>query len=646
MTSVRTAVLASTCVALALCSCWKGSTTREPAERETEAKASSASSTDVVPGSYYKDGMALPEGYQVINDIIYGPLTVNTLDEGPKHAPYKNELVVSSISDPKTFNPYTANETSSTTAFAGVFEGLTSQDGVTLEVIPALAERWEVADDKVTWTFYLRRDVKFHDGTPMTADDVVFSFNEIVMNEDIPGIAMRDILTIGDEVVRCEKVDDYTVRFITPAPFAPFDRIIGGFDIVPKHFLTDVVRAGSFGSHWNVGTDPAEIIGTGPYRIVEYKNGELLVQERWEGYWNNARFTKAHGPIAVRRILITPNINSSVLRFESGDTDMYGLRMEDYAKLARKAREGNFTIYDMGGASGTLFLMFNQSTLRGEGRGIAEHKQRWFRDVAFRRAVAHAIDKESIIRLVHLGLSEPLWSAEPPSNVLFHNPNVRTYPFDLDRANAILDEAGYLDTDGDGVREMPAGTPVRFVLTTNSGNEVREHMCLIIQEDLGKIGLDVTFQPLEFNNLINKLDATCDWEAMVMGLTGGVEPHFGRNVWAVDGSTHMWNQKPSEPSEQKEKIKWRRSVAAWEEGVRPWEREIEALFDEGVTIFDREERRQVYFRVQEIVAEELPLIYLTTSKELVAFRNKFIKLKPTPYGGVLHNLDTELSIMQ
>jgi len=439
-------------------------------------------------------------------------------------------------------------------------------------------------------------------------------------------------------------VDDYTVRFITPEPFAPFDRIIGGFEIVPKHLLEPIVRSGQFANHWNVGCDVTTLVGTGPYRLTRYKNGELLVQERWDGYWQNDAFPEP-GPIAARKVRILPDTNAAVLKFKSGETDVYRLRMEDYAKLRDAAREKNFTIHDMGGSTGALYLVLNQSTARGAGRGIPPQKQRWFRDVEFRRAVAHAIDKESIIRLVQLGFSEPLWSPVPPSNVLFHNPNVRTYPFDLDKARELLDAAGYTDHDGDGVREMPRGTPVRFVLTTNTGNEVRIRMCQIIREDLRAIGLDVTFQPLEFNNLVNKLQNTCDWEAMVLGLTGGVEPHFGRNVWATEGRTHMWNQRPIKPSDD-ELPEWEESVAAWKSGLRPWEYEIEQLFDEGVKIFDFEQRRQVYFKWQQIVSEQLPFIYLTTSKSLVAVRNKFTGLKPTAYGGVFHNLDAELMVLQ
>jgi len=643
---MRTALLAAALGLLALTSCWEGSKSRKAtAPKDRHNRAETGTAPAVSPGQEYREGMELPEGYQVTNGIIYGDLTVNTTDQGPTCGPYRNELVGHSTADPKTFNPFTANETSSSAAFAWVFEGLTTSDGVTLEVKPLLAERWEVADDRVTWTFHLRRDVKFHDGTPMTADDVVFSFNDIVMNTDIAGIAMRDILTIAGKPVRCEKVDEATVRFITPQPIAPFDRIVGGVRIVPKHLLEDIVARGEFAKHWNVGCDLTTIVGTGPYRITTYKNGELLVQERWRGYWNDAAFEAKHGaPIARRKVLIIPNINTAVLKFASDETDAYALRMEDYARLAPIARERNFTIYDLGGSSGALFLTFNQSTVSGGGRGIAEYKQRWFRDIEFRRAVAHAIDKDAIIRLVQLGLAEPLWSPVPPSNTLFHNPDVRTYPYDLDEARAILEAAGYKDTDGDGVREMPAGTPVRFVLTTNSGNEVRERMCQIIQEDLRRIGLLVHFTPIEFNTLVGKLKNTLDWEAMVLSLTGGIEPHYGKNVWAIDGSTHMWNIKPAKPNDKDALAEWRRSVAAWERGVQPWEREIEALFDKGVAEFDFDRRRAIYFQWQQIVSEQLPFIYLTTGKALEAVRNKFVGLRPTAYGGIFYNLDSELMV--
>ncbi len=566
---------------------------------------------------------------QEINDIQYEELTVYTMGIGKRPSSgYKNEIVLTSISDPKTFNPYTASETSSTDAFAGVFEALTKQDGVTLEVIPSLAESWEVSDDGLTYTFHLRKNVRFNDGEPMTADDVVFSFNELLYNEDIPGVSMRDILTIKGKRVQVEKIDDHTVKMTLPSKFAPFLRIVSGVDILPKHAIEDIVERKEFGSAWNINTDPREIIGIGPYRIASYKEGQRLIQEPNPYYWN-----KGFPKIAKRIILIVPNLDTAVLKFKSGETDLSGTRGEDYATYKDLAIEKDFSMYDCGGSSGTLFLFFNQNVL-----GVPKHMQAWFRDKKFRQAVAHAVDKQRIIDEVYKGIGEPLFAAEPASNKLFHNPDVKKYEYDIDKAKSILQKAGYIDYDGDGIREKPRGVPVKFILTTNSGNNLRENSCQIIKKDLDRIGLDVSYTPLEFNNLVTKIDTAGEWHAMIMGLTGGIEPHFGANVWKTDGNVHMYNQRPVNPDDETD---WDR----WKAGLRDWEYRIEEIYERGVEELDQTKRKAIYDEWQEIVAEELPYIYLVTSKTIPAVKNKFKNLKPTAYGGVFHNIHTELEII-
>ena len=564
-----------------------------------------------------------------INGIKYGDWTVYTMGKGKKPAGgYKNELVTDTISDPKTFNPPLANETSSTTAFGGLFEGLTTQDGVTLQVIPSLAEKWDISEDGLVYTFYLRKDVKFSDGVQMTADDVLFSFNDITFNEKIAGISMRDVLTVKGQRPLVEKINDYTIKMTLPFKFAPFDRLVGGVEILPKHILEQSVKNDTFSSTWTIGTDPKEIVGTGPYRLTIYEKAQRLIQEANPYYWR-----KDFPKITKRVILIVPDINTSALKFTSGDTDVFGTRGEDYAGFAKIAEEKDFSMYDCGGASGTLFLMFNQNVI-----GVPEHMQVWFRDKKFRQAVAHAIDVERIIEEVYRGMAEPLFSAVPPSNPLFHNPNVKRYDYDLEKAAKMLSDAGYIDYDGDGIREKPKGKPVKFILTTNAGNNVREQSCQIIRNDLKRIGLDVTYNPLDFNNLVTKIDTGGEWHAMMMGLTGGVEPHFGFNVWKVDGSVHMYNQKPIQPQDKSDWDKW-------EKGLQDWEYKIQEIFERGVEELNHSKRKKIYDEWQEIVAEELPYIYIATQKSIPSVRNKFKNLKPTAYGGVFHNIDTELEIM-
>ena len=565
----------------------------------------------------------------IINGIGYYDWTVYTMGKGNKpEGGYNNEIVLSSMSDPKTFNPLTANETSSTTAFSGVFEGLTTQDGVTLDVVPLLAKSWEISDDGLVYTFHLHQNVKFNNGVPMTADDVVFSFNNLVYNENIPGVGMRDILKIKGKFPKVEKVDEYTVKITLPSKFAPFLRIVGGVDILPKHILQRYVARGEMKSTWNVNTDPKEIIGTGPYRITLYKEGQRLIQEPNLYYWRDG-----WPKIAKRIILIVPNIDTASLKFKSGETDNFTARGEDYTPLKNIAEKQDFSLYDCGGSAGTLFLTFNQNVL-----GVPKHKQVWFRDKLFRQAIAYALDKQRIIEEVYRGMAKALIAAEPASNRLFHNPNVRTYEYDPEKAKELLEEAGYRDYDGDGIREKPKGVPVSFLLTTNSGNNVREQSCQIITNDLKSIGLDVTFTPLEFNNLITKMNQAGDWHAMIMGLTGGVEPHYGFNVWRVDGRTHMYNQRPLQPNDERDWDKW-------EKGLRDWEHRIQEIFEEGIEELDPVKRKAIYDEWQEIVAEELPYIYLVSQKTIPAVRNKFKNLKPTAYGGIYHNIDKELEIV-
>ncbi len=579
-------------------------------------------------------------GPRVINGVQYQEFTVYTVGRGRKASAYESEIVGAAMSDPKTFNPPTANETSSTDILLYCFEGLTTVNGVTAEVVPAVAESWESSEDGLVWTFHLRKDARFCDGQPVTAEDVLFSFNDVCFNEDIPGIAMRDILKIEGEPPVVEKVDDHTVRFTLPSKFAPFARMVGGVEILPKHILKKAADAGEFASTWNVGTDPKDVVGSGPFRISEYRNGERVVMTPNEYYYYRDSEGRQFPQIKKMTLLICPDWNTMMVKFKAGQTDGYAVRGEDYAALRRAAIEQDFSIYDGGAPLGSSFLMLNQNVV-----GVPKEKQVWFRDLKFRQACAYAIDRDAIVRNVMRGIGVILDSSESPSNPIFHNPNVRKYRYDLTKARRILREAGYIDYNRDGIIEKPRGVPVKFMLSTNAGNNMREQICQIIASDLKKLGMDVTFSPLEFNNLITKLQATFDWEAMVMGLTGSIDPQWGKNVWSYDGRTHFWNQKPLKPSRESDLEEWENKVKRWEEGVRDWEREIHDLYNQAAQEMDEQQRIGLYWKHQEIVGEQLPLILTVTPKYVAAIRNKFLNLKPTPLGRRLyHNADRELMI--
>ena len=534
---------------------------------------------------------------------------------------YGGQLVLATTSDPKSFNDIIAKETSTTTVTGLLFEGLTTTNALTTQVEPHLAKAWEVSSDGLTWTFYLRGDVKWFDGTAFTADDVVFTFNDLIYNSDIPSSA-KDVFTIDGQVFQVKKIDDYTVQFILPVKFAPFLRGMSQA-ILPKHILQKAVDEGKFNFTWGIDTPPKDIIGTGPFKLVDYRPGNRMIFERNSDYWKNSKEGDALPYLDRVVYLIVQNTDTALLKFLDGELDSYGVGGNEYALLKPLEAKKNFTIYDTGPAFGTNFITFNQN--QGMNPKIGEpfvepQKLKWFTNIQFRRAVAHAIDKSKIIEIVMNGFGYSQDAAMSPGAGFFYNPNVTRYDYDLSAAQKILNEAGFIDRNKDGALEDSEGNNVQFNLYTNAGAPERVQIAGIIRHDLEKLGMKVNFQVLEFNTLVSKLTATYDWDAVILGLTGGIEPHFGKNVWTSDGGLHMWYPQQKTPA-------------------TPWEKRIDQIFSQGVQELDEHKRKVLYDEHQQIVAENLPLIYTVLNSQLFAVRNKFENLKPTSYGGVFHNLE-------
>ncbi|MCR4337378.1 MAG: ABC transporter substrate-binding protein [Candidatus Omnitrophica bacterium] len=546
--------------------------------------------------------------------------SVFVLAEGvsPHHG---GQLVLATTSDPKSFNAITAKETSTTLVTSYMFEGLTRVNGVTMQVEPHLAESWEVSEDGLTWTFHLRDDVQWFDGQPLTADDVVFTFQDLIFNDQIPNSA-RDIFTIDGKIFNVGKVDDHTVKFILPFKFAPF---LWGMtqEILPRHVLKAAVEKGEFNFTWGIDTPPGKIIGTGPYRLVRYNPGERLVFERNPHYWKKSSEGDQLPYIEKIVYLIIQNVDVGLLKFLDGEVDSVSLRGIDYPLVKPREQEGNFTIYETGPDFGTNFITFNQNSGKNpktEESFVSPYKLAWFTNVHFRQAVAYAIDKKKIIEIVMNGLGTPQSSSMSPSSGFFYNPDVHDYEYDLDKAREILKREGFVDHNQDGILEDLEGHPLEFNLYTNSGATDRVQMAGIIRHDLQAIGMKVNFLPIEFNNLVKKLTADFDWDAIIIGLTGGVEPHFGKNVWSSDGGLHMWFPNQAAPATE-------------------WEKRIDEIFSQGVQELDPVRRKGLYDEFQVIVSEQLPVIYTVLGNTVYAVRNKFGNLHPTSYGGIFHNLE-------
>jgi peptide/nickel transport system substrate-binding protein len=322
--------------------------------------------------------------------------------------------------------------------------------------------------------------------------------------------------------------------------------------------------------------------------------------------------------------MVVADQNAEVLRFQRAEIDFLTARGQDYPMLKKGEEQGGYAVYRLGPATGSNFLFFNQNRGTDKTTGapyVTPVKAAWFANKNFRKAIAYSIDKDNLVRVVMNGLGYPQWSPMTPSEGYFFNNDVSEYPYDTIKARELLLAEGFKDTNGDGILEDKNGNQVEFSFITNSGNNVRIKIAEVIRKDLERLGFKVHFQQMEFNSLVQKIDnPPFEWDAILLGLTGGVEPHFGKNVWHSSGSLHMWNPRQEKPQTS-------------------WEAVIDSLFDAGVKELDPAKRKVVYDEWQRIAADELPLIYTVLPERILCITNKFGNINPSLNGGLLHNLE-------
>jgi len=521
-----------------------------------------------------------------------------------------DRLVTATISDPKTFNPLISVDAASSEATDKLFDPLVRLDPKTTLPEPILAERWEHDEAGTTWTFHLRDGVTWHDGTPFTAADVAFTFDAIY-DPSVPN-SVKHILTIGGERIRTEVVDPRTIRLHLKEPFAPLLNSIG-FDILPKHVLGDALADKRFVQQWGIDTPPERLIGTGAYRMVRYVPSQFLQYERNPTYWMRDEDGTQLPKLATQTLLIVPDQNTIYLKFLDNQLHYYAPRPEEIDDVRTRSERLGVAVERIGLDTGMLFVSFNRNPahyVQGERR---DPRLDWFTDPKFLTAIAHSVDAPSMVRNTFFGYGQPAVSLISPENKLFANPNLTPYAYDLERAKALLEEGGYADRDGDGVREDARGNPLTFDLSTNAGNQVRERLCSILKEDWTKLGIRVNYRPLEFSTLVEKLSTNFDWDSMVMGFTGGVEPHNSANLLKSSGNLHMWHPNQPKPA-------------------TAWEAEIDRELDLGARELDLEKRKQHYWKIQEILHRELPLIQLVRQERFVAFKSYLDHFEPTVWG--------------
>ena len=481
-------------------------------------------------------------------------------------------IVEGSIGDASNLLPALAADSSSFDIIGQVYNGLVRYDK-NLALEPELAERWEISPDGLVITFHLRRGVSWHDGAPFTAADVEFTYR-VMIDPKTPTAYGEDFR----QVKKFEVVDPATVRVTYEKPFAPA-LASWGFSIMPKHLL-----AGKEITSSPLARAP---VGTGPYRFKEWKAGEKIVLEANDAYWE--------GRPNIDRVIyrIIPDNATMFLELRAGSVDMMGLEPLQYTRQTdTDAFRKNYNKYRYLASSYT-YLGFNLNLPL-------------FQDKRVRQAISHAVNKQEIIDIVLLGLGQEATGPYKPGTWAY-NPDVKRYPFDQARAQALLAEAGWSAKGPDGFLAK-AGQRFAFTLMTNQGNKTRSKAAEVIQKNLKSVGIDVSIRIVEWAAFLKEFVNPRKFDAVILGWTIPPDPD------AFD----VWHSTKTGPAELNH-VSFKNA-------------EADALIEKGRRTFSQEERRQAYGRFQEILAEEQPYVFLYAPDALPIVSARFREIVPAPAG--------------
>ncbi|HXM96157.1 MAG TPA: ABC transporter substrate-binding protein [Candidatus Dormibacteraeota bacterium] len=522
--------------------------------------------------------------------------------------PSGGRLVVALRAEPKTLNPLTATDAPSREVLGRLHADLIHINRGTQKTEAALARSWKVSPDGRSYTLELRRGIRFSDGQPFDADDVVFSF-QVYLDDNVHS-PQRDLLVIKNKPITVVKIDSYTVRFNLAEPYAAAERLFDSVAILPRHLLETAYKQRELAQTWNLATSPAQMAGLGAFRLKEYVAGQRVVLEKNPYYWKQDSRHNRLPHVNELVFLFVPSEDAQALRFQAGETDILNrIGADNYGSLVAQQQNRRFKLYDLGPGLEDNFLFFNLNDLSNKSLPQIARKQEWFRNLKFRQAVSAAADREGIVRLVYQGRATPLWGNVTPGNRLWLDTALPHPSRSLERARQLLREAGF-SWMPDGALIDALGQRVEFTIAVSSSNAQRSKMATIVQDDLKQLGMKVQVVPLDFRALVDRLLKSSDYEACMFSIgSGDADPNGEMNVWMSNGSTHLWDLGRSKPA-------------------TPWESEMDQLMEQQLTTLKYTARKKLYDRVQEIVAEDLPIIPLASPNILVGAKSSVGNFQP------------------
>lgn len=519
-------------------------------------------------------------------------------------------LVVALTSDPRTFNPLVAASGATLRVLDFMHDDLLGFDPQSQTVRPVLARDWRPVEthEPDTWRYRLtlRQNLRFSDGEPMDADDVVFTVRRVL--DERTGSPQAETLKVAGRAMEVRALDRHTLEVDMAAPVADAGLLFDRLYILPEHLLANVEEPAAA---WGVDTPPEQMAGLGPFRLVEYLPGERLRFERNPHFVGRDAEGGRLPYLDELVVLIVPDRQAALLRFEAGEINLLDSVPNDGFDRLRAAGRADLGLSDLGAGTAYEILFFNLNT---DVPAPVAAKQPWFREPAFRRALSLALDRRGVADLVYGGHATPIITHVSPSNTRWWLP-IEPPPVSLDDAEAMLREAGFTWA-GEGPAEErrlrdPNGDPVALTLVTNSTNARRSQTATVVAEDWKRLGIDIRVVTLEFGALLDRVGNTFDYEVGLLGLgRGGIDPNSDLNVWHSSGSNHLWHLGADSPT-------------------TPWQRKIDELMERQKSELDPAARKALYHQVQALVAEHLPVIPVVAPNVLVAADSELGNVAPT-----------------
>jgi peptide/nickel transport system substrate-binding protein len=474
--------------------------------------------------------------------------------------------------EPKTFDPLKVEDDASASIRYLTGGVLVRVNRETQALEPELALSWKVSKDGRQISFRLRSGVSFSDGSPFTADDVAYTIQQLM--DPALHSATGDAFRSGTGNVETRVISPTQISIKFPAQVSGLDRLFDQVAILSQHS----------------GKKESAVLG--PFMVADYKPGSTVLLKRNPNYWKTDEQGRKLPYLDSIRLDIQPNRDVEMLRFKRGELDLINsLDSEYFDKLAAAAPQ---LVHDAGASLDSEQLWFNEVMTSP----IPGYKKDWFRSANFRRAISEAINREDLSRVVFKGHAQPAVGPFSPANKFWFNAKLKPQTYSADAALKSLQSEGFRMENG--TLKDKDGNAVVFSIITNAGNKVRERMAVLIQDDLQKIGIHVNVVTLDFPSLIERMTQSFDYEAIILGLTNvDLDPNGEMNVWLSSSENHQWNPQQKTPE-------------------TPWEAEIDRLMRAQASSSDVKKRKEAFDRVQEIVADEEPFIFLINKNALSA----------------------------